>query len=116
MNLLFGFLSSLASVAITAYNKSKDVSIQAIQATVGVASAQAQYMTAVLGHPLSAPSLLCYTVTLYYGKAIAYDNVVAFWFTGHAGYTPPLTTETAAVAGIIISGMFFSGIAGILRK
>lgn len=116
LQLLLGGLSSLATAAITAYNKTKDVSITAIQASAGIASAQAQAMTAWIGHPFSPPSLMCYAVALYYGKAIAYDNVISFWITGHAGFTPPIRGETAAVAGVIISGMFFSGIASIVRR
>ncbi len=116
MGWLISLLPSLLTAGITAWNKTKDVSIAALQATAGVASAQAQAMSSWIGHPLSPPSLMCYAVAIFYGKAIAYDNVISFWITGHAGFTPPLTTETAAVAAIIISGMFFSGIASIVRR
>ena len=116
MGWLIGLLPSLLSGLVTAYNKSKDVSIAALQATAGVASAQAQAMSSWIGHPVSPPSILCYAVAVFYFKAIAYDNVISFWITGHAGFTPSLTTETAAVAAIIISGMFFSGIASIVRR
>ena len=116
MGWLIGLLPSLLSGLVTAYNKSKDVSIAALQATAGVASAQAQAMSAWIGHPLSPPSILCYAVAVFYFKAIAWDNVISFWIFGQAGFTPALTTETAAVAAIIISGMFFSGIASIVRR
>jgi len=116
IGIIISALTTLGGGLLTAYNKSKDVSIAALQATAGVASAQAQAMSAWIGHPLSPPSLLCYAVAIFYGKAIAYDNVISFWITGHAGFTPALTTETAAVAAIIISGMFFSGIASIVRR
>ena len=47
------WLSLIAPIingVVTAYNKSKDVTIATVQASVGIATAQAQYMTAVLGH------------------------------------------------------------------
>lgn len=116
MTWLLTLLPELLKVGLQAYNKSKDVTITAIQSSVGIAQAQASAMSAWIGHPLSPPSLMCYAVALYYGKAIAYDNVISFWITGRAGFTPHLTAETAAVAGVIISGMFFSGIANIIKR
>ena len=110
------FLPSIAGAVASVINKAKDVTISAYTTTANVATAQAEYMTAVLGHPLSAPSILCYSVALYYGKAIAYDNVISYWLTGRYGNTPELIPSTAYIAMIIISGMFFSGIAGIIKR
>ncbi len=112
LKLLPGIADAVASVI----NKTKDVTISAYQSGVGIAQAQAEYMRDVLGHPFSPPSLLCYSVALYYGKAIAFDNVISFWIYGHAGYTPDLIPSTAYIAMIIISGMFFSGIANIFKR
>jgi hypothetical protein len=114
--LIFGGLTAVVNGAVTAYNKSKDVSITAIQASVGLAASQVQAMTLWIGHPFSPPSLLAYAVAIYYGKAIAYDNVISFWITGHAGYTPALIPTTAAVAGLVVAGMFSSGIANIIKR
>lgn len=113
---LLALLGTIASGAITAYNKSKDVSITAIQSAGSIAASQVQAMSLWIGHPLSPPSIMCYAVALYYGKAIAYDNVISFWFFGVAGNTPAIRGETAVVAGIIVSGMFFSGIANIIKR
>lgn len=114
-SLIFGGLTSLAQTAITAYNKSKDVSIAAIQSAGVIASAQAQAMTAWIGHPLSPPSLMAYGVAIWFFKATAFDKVIAPAF-GYATATPPITGETAVIAGIVVSGMFFSGIANIIRR
>lgn len=116
LTLIIPLLSTVANGAITAYNKSKDVSITAIQSVGSLAASQVSAMGLWIGHPLSPPSIACYSVALYYGKAIAYDNVLSYWITGHAGYTPPLTTETAYVAAVIMSGMFFSGIANVIKR
>ena len=99
-------VTTLGSGLLTAYNKSKDVTIAGYQSAATMAHAQADYMKAVLGHPLSPPSLLCYAVALYYGKSIAFDNVIAFWVFGEAGFTPPIKGETAYAALVILSGMF----------
>jgi hypothetical protein len=113
--LLTSVLMPLATAGITAYNKSKDVSIAALQATAGVASAQAQYMTAVLGHPLSPPSICCYALAIWFFKAVACDKVIGPAF-GYAWSTDPLGGGTAELAMIVASGMFFSGIANILKR
>lgn len=113
---LLSLLPQLLTAGITAYSKTKDVSIAAIQSAGMLASSQAQAMSLWIGHPLSPPSIMCYTVALYFGKAIAYDNVISFWIVGHAGFTPSLTVETAAIAGLIVSGMFFAGIAKIVKE
>ena len=109
-------LETVVGGVVSVLNKSKDVTISAYTTAVGVATAQAQYGVAVLSHPLSAPSLFCYAVTFYYSKAIAYDNIISVWITGHYGYTPPLTESTAYIAMVVVSGMFFSGIAGIIKR
>jgi hypothetical protein len=109
-------LMPLVTAAVTAWNKSKDVSIAAIQSAGGIAAAQAQAMTAWIGHPFSPPSLLAYSVSFYYAKSIAYDNIISYWITGHAGYTAPLIDTTAYVASVVIAGMFFSGIANIIKR
>ncbi len=116
MGWLLSLIPSLLTAGITAYNKSKDVAIAAIQSGAGIAAAQANAMSLWIGHPLSPPSLMCYAVAIYYGKAIAYDNVISFWITGEAGFTPAIRGETAVVAGLIISGMFFSGIANVIKR
>jgi hypothetical protein len=51
-------LSSIATAGITAYNKSKDVSIAAIQSVGGIAAAQVQAMSLWIGHPLSPPAIM----------------------------------------------------------
>jgi hypothetical protein len=112
---ILGLIPSIVSGIVTAYTKSKDVSIAAIQSAGSIASAQAQAMSLWIGHPLSPPSVMAYAVALYYAKAIAFDNVVAFWIWGEAGFTPAIRGETAYVAMLIVSGMFFSGIARIVR-
>ncbi|HZR77348.1 hypothetical protein [Bradyrhizobium sp.] len=116
LGIIFSGLTSLATSAVTAYNKTKDVTITAIQSAVGIAASQAQAMSLWIGHPLSPPSILAYSVALYYSKAIAYDKVISFWITGHDGFTPPVTGATSYVAMTIISGMFFSGIANIIKR
>lgn len=113
---LISLLTTVGGGLITAYNKSKDVTITAIQSSVGIAGAQAQAMALWIGHPLSPPSILAYSVAIYYSKAIAYDNVISFWITGHAGNTPGITGATAYVASVVIAGMFFSGIANIIKR
>jgi hypothetical protein len=114
--IILSALTAIVNGAVTAYNKSKDVSITAIQASVGLASAAVQGMSLWIGHPLSPPSILAYSVAIYYGKAIAYDNVISFWLTGHAGFTPGIAGATATVAGVVIAGMFSSGIANIIKR
>ena len=114
--IVLGVLTTLVNGLVTAYNKSKDVAMSAISASVGLAASQVQAMSLWIGHPLSPPSLLAYAVAIYYGKAIAYDNVISFWITGHAGFTPPIKGSTAAVAAVVIAGMFSSGIANLIKR
>ncbi len=115
MGWLIGLLPSLLNSIVVAYNKSKDVSIAALQATAGVATAQAQYMTAVLGHPLSPPSICCYALAIWFFKAVACDKVIGPAL-GYAWATDPLGGGTKELAMIVASGMFFSGIANILKR
>jgi hypothetical protein len=106
----------LVTAAITAYTKSKDVAISAIQSAGGIASAQVQAMALWIGHPLSPPSIMCYAVAFHFSKALVYDPHLAFWLYGKTGFTPPLEGGTKEIAMIVVSGMFFSGIANIIRR
>ena len=108
-------LTTLGGGLITAYNKSKDVSITAIQTAGTIASAQAQAMSAWIGHPLSPPSIMCYGVAIWFFKATACDKVIGPWL-GYRWTTDALTGGTAEIAMIVVSGMFFSGIANIIRR
>ena len=112
---LFGGLTTLVNGAITAYNKSKDVSIAAIQSVGGLAAAQVQAMSLWIGHPLSPPSIMCYGVAIWFFKATACDKVIGPAF-GYQWSTDPIGGETAVIAGLVVSGMFFSGIANIIKR
>lgn len=113
--LIFGGLTSIVNGVVTAYNKSKDVSIAAIQSAGGIAAAQAQAMTAWIGHPLSPPSICCYGVAIWFFKATACDKVIGPAL-GYKWTTDPLTGGTAEIGMIVVSGMFFSGIANIIKR
>lgn len=113
--LIFGGLTSLVNGAITAYNKSKDVSIAAIQGAGSIASAQVQAMSLWIGHPLSPPSIMAYGVAIWFFKATACDKVIGPAL-GYNWKTDPISGETAIIAGLVVSGMFFSGIAKIVRQ
>lgn len=113
--LIFGGLTTLVNGFVTAYNKSKDVSITAIQSAVGIASAQVQAMSLWIGHPLSPPSLMAYGVAIWFFKATACDKVIGPAL-GYSWTTDPLGGETAVIAGLVVSGMFFSGIANIIKR
>src|SRR3954462_11918266 len=115
MGWLISLIPSLINGVVTAYNKSKDVSIAAIQSAGSIASAQAQYMTAVLGHPLSPPSICCYALAIWFFKAVACDKVIGPAL-GYQWTTDALTGGTKEIAMIVASGMFFSGIANILKR
>lgn len=108
-------VTTLGGGLITAYNKSKDVSIAAIQSAGGIAAAQAQAMSAWIGHPLSPPSIMCYGVAIWFFKAAACDKVIGPAL-GYKWTTDPLTGGTAEIAMIVVSGMFFSGIANIIKR
>lgn len=106
----------LVTAGITAYNKTKDVSIEAIKSAGSIASAQAQAMALWIGHPLSPPSIMCYAVAFHFAKALVYDPHLSVWLYGHAGFTPHLEGGTKEIAMIVVSGMFFSGIANIIKR
>jgi hypothetical protein len=108
-------LMPLVTAAVTAWNKSKDVSIAAIQSAGGIAAAQAQAMTAWIGHPLSPPSIMCYGLAGWFFKAAFLDKVVGPAF-GYQWHTDPLSGDLKDIAMIVASGMFFSGIASIVRR
>lgn len=112
---IFSGLSSLATAAVTAYNKSKDVSIAAIQSAGGIAAAQVQAMSLWIGHPLSPPSIMAYGVAIWFFKATACDKVIGPAL-GYSWTTDPISGETAVIAGLVVSGMFFSGIANIIKR
>lgn len=116
---MWGLLATLAGQvingAITAYNKSKDVSIVAIQSAGSIAASQVQAMTLWIGHPLSPPSIMCYGIAIWFFKAVACDKVIGPAL-GYSWTTDGLTGETAAIAGVVVSGMFFSGIANIIKR
>jgi hypothetical protein len=113
--LIFGALPALVNGAITAYNKSKDVAITAIQSAGALASSQVQAMTLWIGHPLSPPAIMAYAVAVWFFKAVACDKVIGPAL-GYRWKTDPLSGETAAIAAIVVSGMFFSGIANIIKR
>lgn len=113
--LIFEGAKALASIALGAYNKSKDVSIAAIQSAGSIAAAQAQAMSLWIGHPLSPPSIMCYGVAIWFFKSTAMDKVIGPAL-GYRWSTDPLTGETAVIAGVVVSGMFFSGIANIIKR
>jgi hypothetical protein len=115
LSIIFGGLTQLATAAVTAWNKSKDVSIAAIQSAGGIAAAQAQAMTAWIGHPLSPPSIMCYGLAGWFFKAAFLDKVVGPAF-GYQWHTDPLSGDLKDIAMIVASGMFFSGIASIVRR
>jgi len=108
-------LAQLLTVGIAAYNKSKDVTITAFQSSVGIAQAQVQAMSLWIGHPLSPPAIMCYGVAIWFFKATACDKVIGPAL-GYRWATDPLTGDTATLAGIVVTGMFFSGIANIIKR
>lgn len=113
---IFSGLATIASAVTTAYQKSKDVSIEAIKSAGGIASAQVQAMALWIGHPLSPPSIMCYAVAFHFAKSLVYDPHFAVWMYGKAGFTPHLEGGTKEIAMIVVSGMFFSGIANIIKR
>lgn len=109
-------LMPLVTAALTAYNKTKDVSMEAIKSAGSIAASQVQAMALWIGHPLSPPSIMCYAVAFHFTKALVYDPHLAVWLYGKAGFTPHLEGGTKEIAMIVVSGMFFSGIANIIRR
>lgn len=108
-------LTTLGGGLLTAYNKSKDVSITAIQASVGLASAAVQGMSLWIGHPFSPPSIMAYGVAIWFFKATACDKVIGPAL-GYRWTTDPISGETAVIAGLVVAGMFSSGIANIIKR
>jgi hypothetical protein len=113
--LITSVLTPLVTAGITAWNKTKDVTMTAYTASAGVATAQAEYMKAVLGHPLSPPSIMCYAVAFWFFKAVAVDNVLCP-SVGWECSTPALKGGTLEIAMIVVGGMFFSGIAYVWKR
>lgn len=115
-NAILNFLGGpVINGLVQAYNKSKDISIEAIRASVGLAQSQVQAMTLWIGHPLSPPSVMAYAVAIWFFKAVALDKVVGPAL-GYSWSTDPISGETAAIAAVVVSGMFFSGIANIIKR
>lgn len=114
-SIISGIVGPVVNGFVTAYTKSKDVTITAIQSSVGIASAQVQAMSLWIGHPLSPPSIMAYGVAIWFFKATACDKVIGPAL-GYKWTTDPISGETAVIAGLVVSGMFFSGIANILRR
>ncbi len=108
-------LTSLGGGLLAAYNKSKDVSIEAIKSAGAIAASQVQAMSLWIGHPLSPPSIMCYGLAGWFFKAAFLDKVVAPAF-GYNWSTDPLSGDLKDVAMIVASGMFFSGIANIIKR
>lgn len=115
MGWLLSLIPSLLTAGIQAYNKTKDVSIAALTATASIASAQVQAMSLWIGHPLSPPSIMCYGVAIWFFKALAVDKVVCPAL-GYACSTDPISGETAVIASLVVSGMFFAGITNIIKR
>jgi hypothetical protein len=107
-------LGQIVNGAIAAYGKSKDVTIAAIQSSAGLAAAQVQAMSLWIGHPLSPPSIMAYAVAIWFFKAVAVDKVIAP-AAGLHWSTDPLSGETAAIAGLVVAGMFSAGVVRFLK-
>ena len=126
LSIIFGGLTSLASALVTAYNKSldvsiagiqktRDVSVSAINSSVGLAQAAVAGMSLWIGHPLSPPSIMAYGVAIWFFKATACDKVIGPAL-GYEWSTDPIGGETAVIAGLVVAGMFTSGIANIIKR
>ena len=114
-SIIAGVLLPVINGLVTAWNKSKDVAIEGLKATGTIAAAQASYMTAALGHPLSPVSICCYGVAIWFFKATAIDKVIGPAF-GYSLSTDPLGGGTAEIAMIVVSGMFFSAITRVIKS
>lgn len=108
-------VTTLGGGLLTAWNKSKDVTISSFTAAGAIAASQVQAMALWIGHPLSPPSIMAYGVAIWFFKATACDKVIGPAL-GYNWTTDPISGETAVIAGLVVSGMFFSGIANILRR
>src|SRR6185369_7446375 len=98
--LIFGGLTTLVNGVVTAYNKSKDVSIAAIQSAGSLAASQVQAMALWIGHPLSPPSIMCYGVAIWFFKATACDKVIGPAL-GYQWTTDQIDGQTAVIAGLV---------------
>lgn len=105
----------LINGVVTAYNKSKDVSITAIQSAGSIAASQVQAMSLWIGHPLSPPSIMCYGIAIWFFKATACDKVIGPAL-GYRWSTDPLGGDLSTLSAVVVSGMFFSGIANIIKR
>lgn len=112
---IISLVTNIGGGLLAAYNKSKDVSISAIQSAGSIAASQVQAMSLWIGHPLSPPSLMCYGVAIWFFKATACDKVIGPAL-GYHWSTDPIDGQTAVLAGVVVSGMFFSGIANIIKR
>lgn len=115
MGWLLTLIPSVINGLVTAYNKSKDVSITAIQSAGSIAASQVQAMTLWIGHPLSPPSIMCYGIAIWFFKATACDKVIGPAF-GYSWTTDPLGGDLSTLGAVVVSGMFFSGIANIIKR
>lgn len=113
--MLLGLIPSVINGAVTAYNKSKDVSIVAIQSAGTLAASQVQAMTLWIGHPLSPPSIMCYGIAIWFFKATACDKVIGPAL-GYNWSTDALGGDLSTLGAVVVSGMFFSGIANIIKR
>lgn len=102
---LSSILPALATAAITAYNKSKDVTIATVQGAVTVTGEQLRYMTAALDHPLSPVSIICYVVAARFVKIGLFDNMICS-SVGWQCSTPALAGTYGNLEIVAIGGMF----------
>jgi hypothetical protein len=114
-SIIGGLIGPIVNGIVTVLVKSKDVTIETFRASGAIASAQADYMKAVLGHPLSPASLMCYAIAFWFVKVIVADNMIGPAF-GFEWSTPDLKGGTKEIAMIVVSGMFFSAIAHVWRR
>lgn len=109
---LLALVPSLINGVVTAYNKTKDVTITTIKTTGTVAAAQLGYMTAALDHPFSPVSIVCYAVAFWFFKAVAIDKVICP-VIGMSCSTDALGGQLWSIAQIAMGGMF--ALYGIVR-
>lgn len=58
---------------------------------------------------------MAYGVAIWFFKATACDKVIGPAL-GYRWTTDPISGETTVIAGLVVSGMFFSGIANIIKR
>lgn len=110
--LLQGFLNYL--------NKRQDVDLEKykVDGTVDLEKVKAQAEILIAEQPSllsvhSARAAFAWIMVLYFGKAVVYDKVFAYWTNGS---TDPLTGQTAVIAGVILTGVFALGSAETITK